>query len=374
MPVHRTPYGAGMAQQNGPSADPWAGFDGHEEVLIADDAASGLRAVIAIHSTALGPSLGGVRMSTYSTYGSDAQAAAYADALRLSRAMTYKNALAGLDHGGGKAVIIHDSSHKPRELLHAFGELVASLHGRYVCAGDVGMSVADMDTIGETCRWTTGRSPANGGVGDSGILTAVGVHAGMRAGAQARWGSPDLGGLTVAVIGAGKVGGRLIGHLLDDGANVIALDPSDAARHEVEQAHPGRVRWVTDVLALLDAEPDVLSPNALGGLLTPEFSELLADRGVGLVCGGANNQLASPQVAELLQRLGVLYAPDFCVNPGGVVQVAEELVGADVERARAKVEKVFDTTTRVLARAESEGITPVAAAEREAEDRIRLAG
>ena len=363
-----------MAQVTGPATDPWAGFDGHEEVLIADDAASGLRAVIAIHSTALGPALGGVRMSTYSTYGSDAQAAAYADALRLSRAMTYKNALAGLDHGGGKAVIIHDSSHKPRELLHAFGELVTSLHGRYVCAGDVGMNVADMDTIGETCRWTTGRSPANGGVGDSGILTAVGVHAGMRAGAQARWGSPDLGGLTVGVIGAGKVGGRLIGHLLDDGANVIALDPSDAARHEVEQAHPGRVRWVTDVLALLDAGPDVLSPNALGGLLTPEFSSLLADRGVGLVCGGANNQLASPQVAELLQRLGVLYAPDFCVNPGGVVQVAEELVGADVERARAKVEKVFDTTTRVLARAESEGITPVAAAEREAEDRIRLAG
>jgi valine dehydrogenase (NAD+) len=363
-----------MAQVNGLTADPWAGFDGHERVLLADDQTTGLRAVIAIHSTVLGPSLGGVRMSTYSSYGRDAQAAAYADALRLSRAMTYKNALAGLDHGGGKAVIIHDSSHKPQELLHAFGELVASLHGRYVCAGDVGMSVADMDTIGETCRWTTGRSPENGGVGDSGILTAVGVHAGMRAGAQARWGSPDLQGLQVAVIGAGKVGGRLIGHLLDDGADVLALDPSATARQQVDQAHPGQVRWVAEVIELLDAEPDVLSPNALGGLLTAEFAEQLASRGVSLVCGGANNQLASPQVAEQLHEAGVLYAPDFCVNCGGVVQVAEELVGADVERARAKVEQVFDTTTRVLARAAAEGITPVAAAEREAEDRIRRAG
>jgi valine dehydrogenase (NAD+) len=362
-----------MVHENGQGTDPWAGFDGHERVLLADDPTTGLRAVIAIHSTVLGPSLGGVRMSTYSSYGNGAHAAAYADALRLSRAMTYKNALAGLDHGGGKAVIIHDPSHKPRELLHAFGTLVTSLHGQYVCAGDVGMSVANMDTIGETCRWTTGRSPDNGGVGDSGILTAVGVHAGMRAGAQARWGSPDLQGLTVAVIGAGKVGGRLIGHLLDDGAEVVALDPSATARQEVDEAHPGRVRWVGEVSELLAAGPDVLSPNALGGLLTSEFAEQLAGRGVGLVCGGANNQLANPEVAEQLHQSGVLYAPDFCVNCGGVVQVAEELVGADVDRARAKVEQVFDTTTRVLARAEAEGITPVAAAEREAEDRIRLA-
>lgn len=358
-----------------PSCDPWTGFDGHEEVLVAEDADSGLRAVIAIHSTVLGPSLGGVRMSTYSHVGdpSAAQAAAYADALRLSRAMTYKNALAGLHHGGGKAVIVHDPDRKSPELLHAFGRMVCSLNGRYVTAGDVGMTVSDMDTIGEVCRWTTGRSVENGGVGDSGILTAIGVHAGMRAGAEAAFGSADLAGRTIGVVGAGKVGGRLIGHLLADGASVVAWDPSPAARGVIEEANPGRVRWVEDVDSMLAAEVDVLSPNALGGLITPELARSLADRGVRLVCGGANNQLASPEVGELLDAAGVLYAPDFCVNCGGVVQVAEELVGADVERARATVEKVFETTRSVLARAAAEGITPVRAAEQEAEARIASA-
>lgn len=314
-------------------------------------------------------------MSTYAHAGdaSDAHAAAYADALRLSRAMTYKNALAGLHHGGGKAVIVHDPDHKTPELLHAFGRMVCSLDGRYVTAGDVGMTVADMDTIGEACRWTTGRSVENGGVGDSGILTAIGVHAGMRAGAEAAFGSADLAGRTVGVVGAGKVGGRLIGHLLADGASVVAWDPSPAARGVIEEANPGRVRWVEDVDSILAAEVDVLSPNALGGLITPELAASLADRGVRLVCGGANNQLASPEVGDFLDASGVLYAPDFCVNCGGVVQVAEELVGADVERARASVEKVFETTRSVLARAVAEGITPVQAAEQEAEARIASA-
>lgn len=365
--------------------DPWAGFDGHEEVLVAQDEESGLRAVIAIHSTVLGPSLGGVRMSTYSHAGgahaggadtgdtNAAQAAAYADALRLSRAMTYKNALAGLNHGGGKAVIVHDPDRKTPELLHAFGRMVCSLDGRYVTAGDVGMTVPDMDTIGEACRWTTGRSAAKGGVGDSGILTAVGVHAGMRAGAETAFGSADLAGLTVGVVGAGKVGGRLIGHLLADGASVVAWDPSPSARATVDERHPGRVRWVQGVDSMLAAEPDVLSPNALGGLITSELAAALAERGVRLVCGGANNQLASPEVGDLLDATGVVYTPDFCVNCGGVVQVAEELVGADVERARATVEQVFPTTQGVLARAKQEAITPVRAAEREAEARIAAA-
>lgn len=358
-----------------PTCDPWTGFDGHEEVLVAEDENSGLRAVIAIHSTALGPSLGGVRMSTYAHAGdkSAAHAAAYADALRLSRAMTYKNALAGLHHGGGKAVIVHDPDRKTPQLLHAFGRMVCSLNGRYVTAGDVGMTVADMDTIGEACRWTTGRSVENGGVGDSGILTAVGVHAGMRAGAEAAFGASDLAGLTVAVVGAGKVGGRLIGHLLDDGAAVVAWDPSPNVRALLDEQYAGRVRWETEMSGLLAAEPDVLSPNALGGLITLELARSLADHGVRLVCGGANNQLATPEVGDLLDASGVLYAPDFCVNCGGVVQVAEELVGADVERARATVERVFETTRSVLARAKAEGITPVQAAEREAEARIATA-
>lgn len=352
--------------------DPWLGFEGHEEVVVAHDEATDLRAVVAIHSTVLGPSLGGVRMSTYAHAGDipAARAAAYADALRLSRAMTYKNALAGLPHGGGKAVIVHDPRHKPRELLHAFGRMVDALDGRYVTAGDVGMTVQDMDAIGEACRWTTGRSAEYGGVGDSGILTAVGVHAGMRAGAEAAFGSSDLAGRTVGVVGAGKVGGRLIGHLIEDGAQVVVLDPSPDARQAVEGRYPGRIRWAGGLEELLASGVDVLSPNALGGLITTSVAGQLGERGVRLVCGGANNQLASPEVADLLDAAGVIYAPDFCVNCGGVIQVAEELVGADLERARSMVEGVFETTRSVLTRARAEGVTPVRAAEREAEARI----
>lgn len=358
------------------TCDPWAGFEGHEEVVLVNDDATGLRAIVAIHSTVLGPSLGGVRMSLYSHAGdvAAAHAAAYADALRLSRAMTYKNALAGLPHGGGKAVIVHDPQRKTPELLHAFGRMVSSLDGRYVTAGDVGMSVNDMDMIGETCRWTTGRSVEKGGVGDSGILTAVGVHAGMRAGAEAAFGTADLAGLTVGVVGAGKVGGRLIDHLLVDGANVVAYDPSPEVRAAVDASHPDHVRWVDGLEAVLAARPDVLSPNALGGLITPDLVSVLAEQGVRLVCGGANNQLATPEVGPMLDAAGVLYAPDFCVNCGGVVQVAEELVGADMARARAIVERVFETTQGVLARARAEGLTPVAAAERQAVARIVAAG
>ena len=354
------------------STDPWADFDGHEEVLVAHDQASGMRAVIAVHSTALGSALGGVRMSLYAHAGDEhaARSAAYADALRLSRAMTYKNALAGLAHGGGKAVIIHDPTDKPRDLLLAFGRMVCSLDGRYVTAGDVGMRVKDMDVIGESCQWTTGRSPENGGVGDSGILTAIGVHAGLRAGAEEAFGSTDLSGRRVGVVGVGKVGGRLIDHLLADGASVVAMDPNTAAREAVEESHPGRVTWVEDLPSLLATSPEVLSPNALGGLISESLVPDLARSGVGLICGGANNQLATPAVGDLLAEAGVLYAPDFCVNCGGVIQVAEELVGADVERARARVEQVFPTTKAVLERAREEGITPVLAAEREAEARI----
>lgn len=360
---------------SGVPANPWNGFDGHEEVLVAHDTATGLRAVIAIHSTVLGPSLGGVRMSTYAHAGDDnaARAAAYADALRLSRAMTYKNALAGLDHGGGKAVIVHDPHDKPRDLLLAFGQMVASLNGRYVTAGDVGMRVQDMDVIGETCRWTTGRSPEHGGVGDSGILTAVGVHAGMRAGAEEVFGSANLGDRRIGVVGAGKVGGRLIGHLLEDGATVVAMDPDARTRETIDEAYPGAVLWVEDLGGLLDEGIEVLSPNALGGLLTEDLVPRLVASGVGLVCGGANNQLATPAVGDALAEASIVFAPDFCVNCGGVIQVAEELRGADVERARAAVERVFETTRSVLSRARAEGITPVLAAEREAEARIDAA-
>jgi valine dehydrogenase (NAD+) len=354
----------------GNPGDPWAGFAGHEQVVLAQDPDTGVRMVVAIHSTRLGPALGGTRMADYSDAPSPG-AAAYADALRLSRAMTYKNALAGLDHGGGKGVILADSRafHAAGDpaILHAYGRLVTSLDGRYVTAGDVGMTVADMDVIGEACPWTTGRSPEKGGVGDSGILTALGVFRGLQASAQVVFGTDDLAGRRIAVVGAGKVGGRLIGHLVTAGADVVAMDPSPQAREAVLDTSPG-VRFVDSLDELLATEPEVLSPNAMGGLVTADLVPRLSVR---LVCGGANNQLADPSVGDLLHERGIVYAPDFMVNCGGVIQVAEELVGGDLERARERTEQVYPTTLRVLERAADEGLTPVAAAEREAEDRIR---
>ena len=351
------------------TTDPWRPFDGHERVVVARDPDTGVRMVVAIHSTVLGPALGGTRMADYAA-SPDPAAAAYADAMRLSRAMTYKNALAGLPHGGGKGVILADSTApKDPAVLHAYGRLVASLGGDYVTAGDVGMTVADMDAIGEVCPWTTGRSPERGGVRDSGILTALGVFLGLQAGVRVVFGSDDLQGRRVGVVGAGKVGGRLIGHLAGAGADVVAVDPSPAAREAVLAVAPG-TRFVDSLDELLATEPDVLSPNALGGLLT---ADLVARLPVRLVAGGANNQLAEPAVGDLLAARGIVYAPDFMVNCGGVIQVAEELVGGDLDRARERTERVYATTLQVLERAAAEGITPVAAAEREAEDRIRAA-
>lgn len=347
-------------------ADPWVGFDGHEQAVVGEF--EGARMAIAIHSTVLGPALGGTRMALYSDSERPA-AAAYADALRLSRAMTYKNSLAGLDHGGGKAVILADPALKTQALLHAYGRLVNELQGRYVTAGDVGMTVQDMDVIGEVCRWTTGRSPEHGGVGDSGILTAFGVFEAMRACSQFVWGTTELAGRRVGVVGAGKVGGRLIGLAHDAGAAVTAVDPSAWAREAIIDAYPD-VAFVESIDELLDRELDVLSPNAFGGFLTAERA---ASMTTTLICGGANNQLVDATVSRLLADRGIVYAPDFMVNCGGVIQVAEELVGSDLDRARERTARVFDTTTRVLARAQSEGVTPVAAAEREAEDRILAA-
>jgi valine dehydrogenase (NAD+) len=324
-----------------------------------------MRAVVAIHSTALGPALGGTRMAAYRDSPAP-MVAAYEDALRLSRAMSLKNALAGLPHGGGKAVLIGEPNTKSRELLLAYGRFLQSLGGRYVTAGDVGMNVEDMDVIGEECEWTTGRSVERGGVGDSGQLTAVGIHLGMQAAAEHVWGDPTLAGKRIGVVGAGKVGGRLAQHLIRDGAEVFILDPSPQAQQWIREQLPDAV--IADTLdAFLQFGLDILSPNAMGGFITADLAEAV---NVRLICGGANNQLATPDVAETLQARGVLYAPDFLVNCGGVIQVAEELQGADMDRAAARVAGVFATTQAVLARAAQEGVTPVIAAEREALDRI----
>lgn len=334
----------------------------HEQVVRCHDGSTGLVAYIAIHSTALGPALGGTRFYPYAS-----EADALADAMRLARAMSYKNALAGLDHGGGKAVIMGDPHRdKTVDLLHSYGRFVEALGGRYVTAADSGTYVPDMDVIGETCRWVTGRSPELGGCGDSSVLTAYGLFEGMRAAAQARWGAATLAGRTVGVCGVGKVGGHLVEHLLADGAAVVVTDVDRRAVDRVVAAFP-QVRTVGDEAALVRTPMDVYAPCALGGALDDGTVEALTAE---VICGAANNQLAHPGIADRLAERGILYAPDFVVNSGGVIQVADELRGFSMERARRTTEAIFTTTAAVLSAAERAGITPSRAADQLAEQRM----
>ncbi|MGW0737259.1 Leu/Phe/Val dehydrogenase [Streptomyces sp. NPDC002851] len=338
---------------------------GHEQVVLCQDRASGLKAVIAIHSTALGPALGGTRFYPYAT-----EQEAVADALNLARGMSYKNALAGLEHGGGKAVIIGDPDRiKSEELLLAYGRFVASLGGRYVTACDVGTYVADMDVIARECRWTTGRSPENGGAGDSSVLTAYGVYQGMRASAQHLWGEPTLRGRKVGVAGVGKVGHHLVEHLVEDGAEVVITDVrEESVRRILERHQGGPVTAVADTEALIRTEGlDVYAPCALGGALNDDSVQVLTAK---VVCGAANNQLAHPGVEKDLADRGILYAPDYVVNAGGVIQVADELHGFDFDRCKAKAAKIYETTLAIFARAKADGIPPAAAADRLAEQRM----
>lgn len=342
---------------------------GHEQVVLCQDRASGLKAVIAIHSTALGPALGGTR---FHAYASDEEAVR--DALNLARGMSYKNALAGLDLGGGKAVIIGDPDVlKSEELLLAYGRFVESLGGRYVTACDVGTYVADMDVVARETRWATGRSPENGGAGDSSVLTAFGVFQGMRASAQHLWGDPTLRGRKVGVAGVGKVGHHLVEHLLEDGAEVVITDVREESVSRILDKHAdgkyaGRVTAVADTEALIRVEGlDIYAPCALGGALNDASVPVLT---ATVVCGAANNQLAHPGVEKDLADRGILYAPDYVINAGGVIQVADELHGFDFDRCKAKAAKIFDTTLEIFARAKSDGIPPAAAADRIAEQRM----
>lgn len=341
----------------------------HEQVAFCSDPDTGLRAVIALHSTALGPGLGGTRFHPYPSMDQ-----ALADVLRLSRAMTSKNAVAGLAHGGGKAVILGDPQRdKTPELLRTYGRFVESLGGRYVTACDVGTYVADMDVVGESTRWATGRSAARGGAGDSSVLTAYGVFQGMRAAAQQVWGEPTLAGRRVGVAGVGKVGHRLTEHLLEDGAQVVVTDiDADAVRRLLER-HPA-VTAVDDVMDLVHADLDVFSPNAMGGALDDDTVAALR---ATIVCGGANNQLVTEGrggTAERLRARGITYTPDFLVNAGGVIQVSDELHGFDMDRARSRTATIFEHTLEVLRDADEHDVTPAVAADRLAERRIAAGG
>ncbi|MGZ4626256.1 MAG: Glu/Leu/Phe/Val family dehydrogenase [Kineosporiaceae bacterium] len=339
---------------------------GQEQVVFCSDRPSGLRAIIAIYSTALGPALGGTRFYPYPT-----EEAALADVLNLAKGMAYKNSLAGLDLGGGKAVIIGDPrTDKTEQLLRAYGRFVESLGGRYLTACDVGTFNSDLDVVARETRYAHGRSEAYGGCGDSSVLTAFGVFQGMRAAAQHCWGEPSLAGRTVAVAGVGKVGSHLVELLVGDGADVVVTDVDPAAVQAVRARYP-QVVAVPDTATLIRTQQDVYAPCALGGALNDETVDALTAQ---VVCGGANNQLAHPEIAGKLQARGILYAPDYLVNAGGVIQVEDERHGFSFARAQTKAAGIFDVALRVFHTADEQGISPADAADRLAEERMREIG
>jgi valine dehydrogenase (NAD+) len=341
------------------------GGDDYEQVVYCHDRGSGLRAIIAVHSTRLGPALGGTR---YHRYGSEDEA--LDDVLRLARAMTYKAAAAGLDLGGGKAVILGDPAAKSEALLRAYARFVDALGGRYVTAEDVGTTQSDMDLIRRETRHVTGVSPELGGSGDPSAATAVGVVWAMKAVARHLWGDTSLEGRHVTVSGVGKVGGHLVRHLVEEQARVSVADVDAGAVARVVtslgvEAVPADTAHRTPC--------DIFAPCALGGALNATTIPELA---CAAVVGSANNQLADADCARLLEKAGVLYATDYVVNAGGLVNIAEELApgGYHERRAAAAVGRIFDTTAALLDLAETGAVSTADAADRLAEQRIDEVG
>lgn len=332
----------------------------YEEVVFCHDAPSGLRAIVAIHSTSLGPALGGTRFFPFRS-----EEEALRDVLRLARGMTYKAAVGGLDLGGGKAVIIGDPRRDKSEvLLRAYGRFIESLGGRYITAEDVGTSREDMDVLRRETRWVTGVSKRLGGSGDPSPVTAFGVFQGLRACAEEALRTSSLDGIRVVVQGVGKVGYHLVKHLVEAGAQVTVADVDvDAVGRAVSEFGVDTVE-PEKAHAL---ECDVFAPCALGAVIR---DDTLPELKCGVVAGAANNQLERPEHGDALAGLGILYAPDFVINAGGLMNVAEELIGYDRERAMRKVDGIYRTLRDVFRRAKLDGVTPATAANRLAEERI----
>jgi glutamate dehydrogenase/leucine dehydrogenase len=334
----------------------------HEDIVVVRRPESGLRAIIAVHSTLLGPSLGGARFYPY-----EDEALALHDVLRLSRAMTQKAALAGLAQGGGKAVIIGDPRLvKTPALLRDFANAVNILQGRYLTAEDVGTTQSDMDFIRETTPFVAGTSISLGGSGDPSSATALGVVLAMEAAASHLW-NDGLKGRTVCVLGAGKVGGEIIRLLVERQADVIASDVDHTRASRALRSGAARLVDPDDAPKVA---ADILCPCALGGLLT---DEVVPELSVALIVGAANNQLARAQVADSLAAAGILYVPDFLANAGGIINIAEEAHGYDQGRAARAVAQITATTNTVLERAASCSITPLAAAEELVASRLAAA-
>ena len=333
---------------------------GHEQLTFFRDDEVGLRAIIGVHSTALGPALGGCRLYNYA---SDADAVR--DVLRLSRGMTYKAAVAGLDLGGGKSVIIGDPSIKSEQLFRAFGRFVDSLGGRYITAEDMNTTVDDMNWIRRETRWVTGAATYAGSSGDPSPVTAWGVYHGVRACLEVVYGSPDVAGRTVAVQGLGAVGYHLARYLHENGAKLLFSDISQRSLKRAMSEFGGDVVEGDDFYT---AKCDVLAPCAIGGTIN---ATTIPHIRAPIIAGAANNQLDDEERdGILLDRAGITYAPDYVINAGGLINVAAELAGLPGEKAMNDAAGIFDTVKRIINMSRSQGITTTAASNRVAEERI----
>ena len=334
----------------------------HEDLVIRRGVRSGVTMAVAIHSTALGPSLGGLRIWGYSS-----EREAVDDVLRLSRGMTFKAAAAGLELGGGKGVICADSSTLAvadrAAVLDDFADLVEELDGRYITAEDVGTSSADMLAIAARTEHVVGLPASTGGAGDPSPFTALGVESAMRACAADAFGDGDLRGLDVVVIGLGHVGARLAARLADAGARLTLSDIDPAKRSVAERLGAG---W-TEPAAAVAIPCDVLAPCALGGFIDKRTVSALGSR---IVCGAANNQLADDRLAEVLAEREIIYAPDFIANAGGLISCFRELSGRDTEWADEKTRAIEASTGRILEAARERGVTSLEAAFELANERL----
>ncbi|BCB04669.1 branched-chain amino acid dehydrogenase [Bacillus sp. KH172YL63] len=332
----------------------------YEQLVFCQDEASGLKAIIAIHDTTLGPALGGTRMWTY-----ESEEAAIEDALRLAKGMTYKNAAAGLNLGGGKTVIIGDPrKDKNEEMFRAFGRYIQGLNGRYITAEDVGTTVADMDLIHEETDYVTGISPAFGSSGNPSPVTAYGVYRGIKAAAKEAFGTDSLEGKTIAVQGIGNVAYNMCRHLHEEGANLIVTDINkEAVQRAVEEFGAKAV----DINDIYSVDCDIFAPCALGAIINDETIPQLKAK---VIAGAANNQLKESRHGDAIHEMGIVYAPDYVINAGGVINVADELYGYNSERAMKKVEQVYNNVERVIEIAKRDNVPTYVAADRMAEERI----
>ncbi len=333
----------------------------YEQLVFCQDEASGLKAVIAIHDTTLGPALGGARMWTYAS-----EENAIEDALRLARGMTYKNAAAGLNLGGGKTVIIGDPfKDKNEEMFRALGRFIQGLNGRYITAEDVGTTVSDMDLIHEETNYVTGISPAFGSSGNPSPVTAYGVYRGMKAAAKEAFGSDSLEGLKISVQGLGNVAYKLCEYLHNEGgAKLVVTDINQAAIDRVVNDFDAIAVAPDEIYA---QEVDIFSPCALGAILNDETIPQLKAK---VIAGSANNQLKDSRHGDYLHELGIVYAPDYVINAGGVINVADELYGYNRERAMKRVDGIYDSIEKIFAISKRDGIPTYVAANRLAEERI----